>query len=71
MAFSFGFSGDDIEEDPDDMVVDTQQEQGHISADAPPPIPARSHDLDELVGMRTTSCPGTHIQFSIHLSPKQ
>ncbi|KAF2820419.1 hypothetical protein CC86DRAFT_120889 [Ophiobolus disseminans] len=49
MAFSFGFSGDDIEEDPDDMVMDTPQEQNHSSADAPPPIPARSHDLDEML----------------------
>ena len=54
MAFSFGFSGDDIEEDPDDMVMDTPQEPHAVqsSGDAPQPIPARSHDLDELVGMR-------------------
>jgi protein-histidine N-methyltransferase len=50
MAFSFGFSGDDIEEDPNDVVPQTQQEQGQTSNDVPPPIAARTHDLDELVG---------------------
>jgi protein-histidine N-methyltransferase len=49
MAFNFGFSGDDIEEDPNDV-----QEQDHpqpvTSTDVPPPIAARTHDLDELVG---------------------
>jgi len=60
MAFSFGFSGDDIEEDPDDMVVDTPQEPLQSSGDAPPPIPARSHDLDELVGMRPRFCCHQH-----------
>jgi protein-histidine N-methyltransferase len=51
MAFSFGFSGDDIEEDPNDMMEQTQQEEGQ-SSDVPPPIAARTHDLNELVGMR-------------------
>jgi protein-histidine N-methyltransferase len=54
MAFSFGFSGDDIEEDPNDVVMEDQQDRGQQSStDAPPPIPARAHDLDELVGTRT------------------
>jgi hypothetical protein len=55
MAFSFGFSGDDIEEDPNDVVEQNQQEQGQSSGmdvDVPPPIAARTHDLDEVVGMR-------------------
>jgi protein-histidine N-methyltransferase len=50
MSFSFGFSGDDIEEDPND--VNTQNQQEHVQEDATPspvPIPARTHDLDELV----------------------
>lgn len=48
MAFSFGFSGDDIEEDPNDVVPQTQ-ETSAPGADVPPPIAARAHDLDELV----------------------
>ena len=54
MAFSFGFSGDDIEEDPNDLVADTQQSSvpgGDSTSDQPPPIPAKTHDLDELVGV--------------------
>ena len=50
MAFSFGFSGDDIEEDPNDVVPQTQ-ETSTPGKDDPPPIAARTHDLDELVGM--------------------
>jgi hypothetical protein len=53
MSFSFGFSGDDIEEDPND--VNTQNQQEHVQEDttpSPAPIPARTHDLDELVGTR-------------------
>ncbi|KAH5009600.1 hypothetical protein HBH69_163160 [Parastagonospora nodorum] len=50
MSFSFGFSGDDIEEDPNDVVPQNQQEQGQpTDANGPPPIPARSHDLDEML----------------------
>ena len=48
MAFSFGFSGDDIEEDPND-VVHHSQEQNTSGNDVPPPIEARAHDLNELV----------------------
>lgn len=51
MAFSFGFSGDDIEEDPNDIVPETE-EANASGSDDPPPIAARTHDLDELVGMR-------------------
>jgi hypothetical protein len=55
MAFSFGFSGDDIEEDPNDVLEQNQQAQGQSSGmdvDVPPPIAARTHDMDEVVGMR-------------------
>jgi hypothetical protein len=48
MAFSFGFSGDDIEEDPNDVLPQIQ-EPSAPGADVPPPIEARAHDLDELV----------------------
>lgn len=54
MAFSFGFSGDDIEQDPNDV---QQEEQGALAQGQPqdtttlaPPIPARMLDVDELVG---------------------
>jgi hypothetical protein len=51
MSFSFGFSGDDIEEDPNEVVEQNQQEQGQSNAETgPSPIAARSHGLDELVG---------------------
>jgi protein-histidine N-methyltransferase len=49
MAFSFGFSGDDIEEDPNDVVPQTQEHSVPGNDDVPPPIPARAHDLNELV----------------------
>ncbi|KAJ4375719.1 hypothetical protein N0V86_007252 [Didymella sp. IMI 355093] len=48
MAFSFGFSGDDIEEDPNDVVPQTQPTSAP-GADVPPPIAAQAHDLDELL----------------------
>lgn len=49
MAFSFGFSGDDIEEDPADEVTAQTEQPGAPGSDVPPPIAARVHDLDELV----------------------
>ncbi|KAF1914375.1 hypothetical protein BDU57DRAFT_519346 [Ampelomyces quisqualis] len=51
MSFSFRFSGDDIQEDPDDVDPQMQQEQGHQSSNdaGPPPLPAKSHDLDEML----------------------
>ncbi|KAH7086388.1 hypothetical protein FB567DRAFT_497516 [Paraphoma chrysanthemicola] len=49
MSFAFGFSGDDIEEDPTDIAPQHQQEHSQPTDDAPPPIPARTHDLDELL----------------------
>ena len=49
MSFSFGFSGDDIEHDPAD-IASNEQNVADVAQDAPPPIPARAHDLDELVG---------------------
>jgi protein-histidine N-methyltransferase len=60
MSFSFGFSGDDIEEDPNDAVEHNQQEQGQSGdadggATGPQPIPARAHDLDEVVCISPTS----------------
>ncbi|KAF9692202.1 hypothetical protein EKO04_009930 [Ascochyta lentis] len=48
MSFSFGFSGDDIEEDPNDVVPQAQEQNAEI-AHVPPPIQARVHDLDELL----------------------
>ena len=48
MAFSFGFSGDDIEEDPNDVGPQTR-ETNTPGENVPPPIPARAHNLDELV----------------------
>ena len=52
-SFSFGFSGDDIEQDPNDVsnAVEALPQTAH---DTPPPIPARTHDLDELVGKKPT-----------------
>jgi protein-histidine N-methyltransferase len=50
MAFSFGFSGDDIEEDPTD--ISSAQQNTQITGDGgngPPPIEARTHDVDEMV----------------------
>lgn len=48
MAFSFGFSGDDIEEDLDDVGPQTQGLSAP-GADVPPPIGARAHELNELL----------------------
>jgi protein-histidine N-methyltransferase len=51
MAFSFGFSGDDIEEDPNDASNARQDTQmAEDGGNGPPPIEARTHDLDEMVG---------------------
>lgn len=51
MSFSFGFSGDDIEEDTNATSLNNNPNVSTPStADSPPPIPARTHDLDELVG---------------------
>ncbi|USP79259.1 uncharacterized protein yc1106_06533 [Curvularia clavata] len=50
MAFSFGFSGDDIEEDPNDVQEQSgQQTTADAESNAPPPIAARTHDLDEML----------------------
>jgi protein-histidine N-methyltransferase len=49
MSFSFGFSGDDIEHDPND-VGSNAENTTDAGQDAPPPIPAQAHDLNELVG---------------------
>jgi len=51
MAFSFGFSGDDIEEDPND-VQEQGQQQTTTDSNVPPPVPAKTHDPYELVGTR-------------------
>jgi hypothetical protein len=50
--FSFGFSGDDIEEDPLDVLRgDTSKPGAERARESGPPeqIPARTHDLDEWV----------------------
>ena len=49
MAFSFGFSGDDIETDPDDNVTLQAHEAPQVENDVAPPIAARTHVIDELV----------------------
>lgn len=49
MAFSFGFSGDDIEEDPNDVQEQSGQQTGTVESNVPPPIAARTHDLDEML----------------------
>jgi len=50
MGFSFGFSGDDIEEDPSDVQQEQSQTQGDQGANSlAPPIPAKTHDMDVLV----------------------
>jgi protein-histidine N-methyltransferase len=67
MSFAFGFSGDDIEEDPNDITPQHQQEHTQPTDNAPPPIPARTHDLDELVSTYTFILPSdpapSHRQF--------
>lgn len=50
MAFSFGFSGDDIEEDPNDVQEQSGQPTGAVESHVPPPIAAQTLDLDEMVG---------------------
>ncbi|KAF1944617.1 hypothetical protein EJ02DRAFT_452225 [Clathrospora elynae] len=50
MAFSFGFSGDDIEEDPNDLQEQARDlDESALGSHVPPPIAARTHDLDELL----------------------
>ncbi|KAJ4366431.1 hypothetical protein N0V83_008067 [Neocucurbitaria cava] len=66
MAFSFGFSGDDIEEDPNDVVPETQ-EANASGSDDPPPIAARTHDLDELLSTLPDKISYTNITIT---SPK-
>lgn len=55
MAFSFGFSGDDIEEDLNDVQEQSGQQTGAVESNVPPPIAARTHDLDEMVGWQEIS----------------
>jgi protein-histidine N-methyltransferase len=50
MAFSFGFSGDDIEEDPNDVLTENEGAVREEEESGPAPIPAKSHDLGEMVG---------------------
>ncbi|EMD85508.1 hypothetical protein COCC4DRAFT_44817 [Bipolaris maydis ATCC 48331] len=49
MAFSFGFSGDDIEEDPNDVQEQSGQPTGAVESHVPPPIAAQTLDLDEML----------------------
>lgn len=51
MAFSFGFSGDDIEEDPNDVQEHEGQQQTAAESNMPPPLPAKAHDIQEMVGI--------------------
>ncbi|KAF2276938.1 uncharacterized protein EI97DRAFT_375727 [Westerdykella ornata] len=46
--FSFGFSGDDIEEDPNDAQLSNDSNTG-ARGEVPAPIEARRHTLDELL----------------------
>jgi protein-histidine N-methyltransferase len=48
MSFSFGFSGDDIEEDPNDAATQSHA-QATVQASGPAPLPAQTHDLEEMV----------------------
>ena len=47
--FSFGFSGDDIETNPNDAFDHEENAIGGAET-GPPPIEAKTHVLDELVG---------------------
>ncbi|KAF2259549.1 hypothetical protein CC78DRAFT_571787 [Lojkania enalia] len=51
MSFSFGFSGDDIEEDPNDAPTTSTNEQNVAtgSSDAETLIEARTHELDKML----------------------
>ncbi|PVI06805.1 hypothetical protein DM02DRAFT_649532 [Periconia macrospinosa] len=50
MSFSFGFSGDDIEEDVHNVPsTSNQNDATATTSNAPPPIPAQTHDLGELL----------------------
>jgi protein-histidine N-methyltransferase len=48
--FSFGFSGDDIEDDGSDVGT-VNRGMGEDKSDGPPPVPAKSHGLDDMVGI--------------------
>jgi hypothetical protein len=48
MSFSFGFSGDDIEEDPNDATTPSHAQTTTQEA-GPAPLPAQTHDLGEMV----------------------
>ncbi|KAF2197818.1 hypothetical protein GQ43DRAFT_380121 [Delitschia confertaspora ATCC 74209] len=50
MSFSFGFSGDDIENGPDDAPV-ANENVGNTDGEenGPPPVRAQSHDIGELL----------------------
>ncbi|KAH7390924.1 hypothetical protein DE146DRAFT_618748 [Phaeosphaeria sp. MPI-PUGE-AT-0046c] len=51
MSFSFGFSGDDIEEDPNDVVDQSEQvhEQSNNVNTIPPPLAATTHSLRDML----------------------
>ncbi|KAF2470936.1 uncharacterized protein BDR25DRAFT_286240 [Lindgomyces ingoldianus] len=49
-SFSFGFSGDDIEEDPNDISAPGGNSENQKAEEGgPPPLIAQTHDLDELL----------------------
>lgn len=54
--FSFGFSGDDIEEDPNDAPNQNDDSAMEGVESGPSPIPAQTHSLDELVGKMFLLC---------------
>ncbi|KAF2638420.1 hypothetical protein P280DRAFT_84017 [Massarina eburnea CBS 473.64] len=50
MSFSFGFSGDDIEEDPNvPSTTDQDAPTAATEQNTAPPIPAQTHDLNEML----------------------
>ncbi|KAF2751386.1 hypothetical protein M011DRAFT_464126 [Sporormia fimetaria CBS 119925] len=68
MSFSFGFSGDDIEEDPND-VQNPGAQHAQVEQAGPPPIQAKRHELNELLStlpdklsytLHTTTSPKGH-----------
>lgn len=57
MSFSFGFSGDDVEDD-NDVVGQTESAPAQAQAQSQfVGLPAEEHSLDDLVGLNiATSC---------------
>lgn len=68
-SFSFGFSGDDIEADENDISEDVQMgesPQFTLTADIPAQLKAESHKLEDLVSLtRQFSIPFSSIPLEI------